>query len=95
MKETKTEDKAEKKPAEEKIVKGGDSDALNSKPEIDKNIKFTDKIKILKYSSSSEIIKLLDGSRTIRDVCIELDKGPDEVIPLVEELREMRYIKNE
>ena len=85
--------KPEDKPKEKESTEDGDM--LDKKPKLKKGIKFTDKIKLLKYSGSSEIIGLLDGEKTIREICIELDKEPDEVIPLVDELKNIGYIQEE
>ncbi len=71
----------------------GKDEKLDIKPKMIRNIKLIDKIRLLKFPRASEIINLFDGTRTLREICVELNINNNEIIPLLDELRRRGYIK--
>jgi len=69
-----------------------DESVLSYKPTLKGPIKFTDKIRLLAYPGAFDVIKLMDGNHTVKEISTSLGKKPEDIIKLVSELRKSGYI---
>ena len=84
------EEKAKEDTKEEKDE--SDESVLSYKPTLKGPIKFTDKIRLLAYPGAFDVIKLMDGNHTVKEISTSLGKKPEDIIKLVSELRKSGYI---
>ncbi|RLI90815.1 MAG: hypothetical protein DRO89_05130, partial [Candidatus Altiarchaeales archaeon] len=89
IKDLPVEQEAGKK-AEE--LAGEDLEVLKSRPKMLKGIGFTDKLRLLKFPRASNVMKLMDGKKTVEEIAEELNIDKRSIIGLMKELKKRSYI---